>query len=178
MDIKKLLYLLVIFFVAMLGMLAGFAIGAFSTYQILDGQTLDIAAETVEVSTPEVTEQTIEVVPPHQLFYSNTEIETTITQAVEKAGAAVVTVIGTIPGYSNWPYQVSDQQASGSGIIISEDGYILTNNHVVENMSDIQMILADGTELQAVIVEYGCVCRPGCVKSRGDDAGCCSSGRF
>lgn len=35
--------------------------------------------------------------------------------------------------------------AGGSGFMISEDGHIVTNNHVVEGASDIQILLADGT---------------------------------
>lgn len=40
----------------------------------------------------------------------------------------------------------------GSGIVISEDGYILTNNHVVENASSIKVRLKDGKEMDAEIV--------------------------
>lgn len=73
---------------------------------------------------------------------SNTELETTITQAVEAVGPAVVTVIGNIFG----------QDVSGSGVIISDAGYILTNNHVVDDTSQIAVILANGTELPARII--------------------------
>jgi 2-alkenal reductase len=41
---------------------------------------------------------------------------------------------------------------SGSGVIISTDGYILTNNHVVEGTTQVIVILADGSELAASIV--------------------------
>ena len=40
----------------------------------------------------------------------------------------------------------------GSGFIISQDGYILTNNHVVENASKILVRLSDRSELDAVLV--------------------------
>ena len=40
----------------------------------------------------------------------------------------------------------------GSGIVISEDGYILTNNHVVENAAKIRVRLKDGKEMDAEIV--------------------------
>lgn len=44
------------------------------------------------------------------------------------------------------------EQSLGSGVIISPDGYILTNNHVVENATNIKVFLADGREFKAQVV--------------------------
>ncbi|MDG2523289.1 Do family serine endopeptidase [Caulobacter segnis] len=44
------------------------------------------------------------------------------------------------------------QQSSGSGFFISEDGYVVTNNHVIENAEEITVTLKDGKELKATIV--------------------------
>lgn len=44
------------------------------------------------------------------------------------------------------------RQGLGSGVIVSEDGYILTNNHVVENADEINVRLFDGEELDAEVV--------------------------
>ncbi len=43
-------------------------------------------------------------------------------------------------------------QSSGSGFFISGDGYIVTNNHVVENAEDIKVTLTDGRELPAKVI--------------------------
>jgi len=43
-------------------------------------------------------------------------------------------------------------RASGSGFVLSPDGYIVTNNHVVEEATEIQVKLADGRELAAKVV--------------------------
>ena len=46
-----------------------------------------------------------------------------------------------------------DPKFSGSGFIISEDGYIITNEHVVNEAAQVKVVLSDGiTEYQAVIV--------------------------
>lgn len=44
------------------------------------------------------------------------------------------------------------QRSLGSGFIIEKDGYIVTNNHVVDGADEIQVILKDGTEYDATIV--------------------------
>ena len=44
------------------------------------------------------------------------------------------------------------QQGAGSGVIISADGYILTNNHVVEGADEVVVTLSDTQEYQADIV--------------------------
>ena len=43
-------------------------------------------------------------------------------------------------------------QGAGSGVIISNDGYILTNNHVVEGAQEVTVTLADQKEMKAKIV--------------------------
>lgn len=43
-------------------------------------------------------------------------------------------------------------QGSGSGVIISNDGYIVTNNHVIEDAAEVQVILNDNSKYDAKIV--------------------------
>ena len=45
-----------------------------------------------------------------------------------------------------------ERRGSGSGFVISTDGYILTNNHVVEDASELRVAMADGEELVATLV--------------------------
>lgn len=44
------------------------------------------------------------------------------------------------------------ESAQGTGFIISQDGYILTNNHMVSNSSEILVTLSDGMELKAKVI--------------------------
>lgn len=44
------------------------------------------------------------------------------------------------------------QNSLGSGVIVSADGVVLTNNHVIQNAEDVRVTLADGRELGADIV--------------------------
>ena len=44
------------------------------------------------------------------------------------------------------------QTGLGSGVIISSDGYIITNNHVIEDVDELKVKLIDGTEYKAKII--------------------------
>ena len=39
----------------------------------------------------------------------------------------------------------------GSGVIVSPEGYVLTNHHVIDGADDIELVLADGRELHAIV---------------------------
>ena len=52
-----------------------------------------------------------------------------------------------------WGFQTTSA-ASGSGFIITDDGYILTNYHVVESSSSISVSMYDGTAYQATLIGY------------------------
>ena len=50
------------------------------------------------------------------------------------------------------PDTAETQLSLGSGVIVSRDGYILTNEHVVEGVSDIQVTLSDQRTLTGKVV--------------------------
>jgi serine protease Do len=63
-----------------------------------------------------------------------------------------VTVVGTIPGQQTFFGYSGDTTSTGSGVFISADGYILTNNHVIDGAQQLQVIYSDGTQHDATLV--------------------------
>ena len=94
--------------------------------------------------------------------------ETDFTNAAELSVNAVVHVKTTYQSqsrqYMSDPFfefffgrpqqqrEMPAQQASGSGVIISQDGYIVTNNHVIDKAQQIQVVLNDKREFSATLV--------------------------
>ena len=56
------------------------------------------------------------------------------------------------PGPQETPRFRPKARGQGSGIVMARDGYILTNNHVVENASKVEVTLQDGDPYEAEIV--------------------------
>ena len=57
-----------------------------------------------------------------------------------------------VPKHQNKSKEMPMQEASGSGVIISNDGYIVTNNHVVDGASDIEVTLNDNRTFKAKVI--------------------------
>jgi|GEM_PF-682744 len=76
-----------------------------------------------------------------------------LADLVEEVNPAVVTVINQqeFGGFFN---QQGDPQTAGTGtgFFISEDGYLVTNYHVVEGSDELRVIFADGTEVDGELV--------------------------
>lgn len=101
---------------------------------------------------------------------ANTSSKKTLTvpEIAEKVGPSVVGVINKTTvsvqkyydPFSGRYYYSGDpstdgstvEQGSGSGIVISEDGYIVTNQHVIDGASEISVILNTGEEYNATLV--------------------------
>jgi 2-alkenal reductase len=143
MSWKRVVYAFFIVVVAGISALGGAIAGGIAVYSALSQNTSQAQQVTIAPTTPPPNPDTIQ--------FSNTEIESSITAAVDKIGPAVVTVVSVIPGELGFFGRTPDQTVTGSGVIISYDGYILTNNHVVEDASFVNIILADGNTLEAQI---------------------------
>lgn len=100
--------------------------------------------------------------------YSGDRQVLTVPQIAQKVGPSVVGVINktTVSAQQYWdpwsgryyysqdPSQDSEtvEQGSGSGIIISDDGYIVTNQHVIDGATEVEVVLNTGTTYKAEIV--------------------------
>ena len=78
--------------------------------------------------------------------------------AIYAQACSQVVGVTTEVTYTNFFGMNSSSAVSGTGFIVSEDGYILTNYHVIElaaqNDKDVNVILYDGTRYTASIVGY------------------------
>lgn len=73
----------------------------------------------------------------------------------EVYAANVGSTVGIITSVTTniWGFQTTSA-ASGSGFIISTDGYILTNHHVIEDADSITVSLVDGATYDAALIGY------------------------
>ncbi|MBI2126459.1 MAG: trypsin-like peptidase domain-containing protein [Thaumarchaeota archaeon] len=77
--------------------------------------------------------------------------EKEITEAVEKLSESVVT-IDSMRLARDFRYGLVPLEGLGSGVIISEDGYIVTNNHVIDGAAKVQVNLKDGRSFTGEVI--------------------------
>lgn len=144
MSKKNIVYMFLVVVIAGVSALTGAAAGGFAVYQAVGAkQTADKAVLDSSLKAQQASQS---------LVLNVMDIQTAVTQAVQAVSPAVVTVVGTVPGQSTFFGQSGDATVSGSGFFISDQGYVLTNNHVVEGTKEVKIILADGTEETATVV--------------------------
>ena len=98
--------------------------------------------------------------PIKQVNYISNIEETDFTTAANKTINAVVHIKNTsnyIEDSKNWLYNFYGESApkkigSGSGVIISPDGYIITNEHVIEGASEIEVTINNNKAFKAILV--------------------------
>lgn len=92
------------------------------------------------------------------------DLQTQIKQTAAKAIPGVVNISSTVlirdqtpfdegPLFGTLPQPPPQRQyGQGSGVIISGDGYIVTNNHVVADASDVEVLLADRRQFKGRVI--------------------------
>ncbi len=114
-----------------------------------------------------ITGLTTEEKPPFQLtnYTSSPSVpleSIDFVNAAQNTVNAVVHVTTTFQSekyYNPWSqifggekYYSKEQKASGSGVIISDDGYIVTNNHVIDNAANIEISTNDNRTYKATLI--------------------------
>lgn len=82
---------------------------------------------------------------------SSTSTANSTSEIVKKTADSVVEISTESVVTGSFAQQYV-QQGAGSGVIISQDGYILTNNHVINGANSVKVRLRDGTEYDATII--------------------------
>ena len=116
-----------------------------------------LSAIFASTSTVAILSGSLATAPPSATSTPNGRTVTTIEQpeditaVVAKARLSVVTITANGTA-SNGPFEVP-VTGVGSGVILTADGYILTNRHVVAGSDKLTVALSDGTEYPATIVK-------------------------
>ena len=101
-------------------------------------------------------------IPVNYLYSNKNSISTDFTVAAEKTIDAVVHVKNTSRSSSNTPswyrffYEeesdIPERIGTGSGVIVSPDGYIITNNHVIDGYSEIEITTNNNKSYKASLI--------------------------
>lgn len=94
------------------------------------------------------TKQIVSSIP--QSFTASTSDAMSAADAFNKVAPAVV-IVSTKSGSNGL---TAGQEGMGSGFIINEEGYVLTNYHVISSAKEITVTLSNNTEVSATIVNY------------------------
>lgn len=86
----------------------------------------------------------------NEVKYPSTLEKSSYSLAAYKAINSVVEITSTVQTQSF--FGVSTSQSLGSGVIVSSDGYIVTNNHVVSGAINVSVKLYDGTSAEASLI--------------------------
>ena len=80
-----------------------------------------------------------------------TQDEVNNIEVYRKAGPAVVNISSVVIG-RDFFYRPIPQEGMGSGVIVDEKGYIVTNSHVIQNAQSLEVTLSDGSKWPASLV--------------------------
>ena len=170
----KFIVLIALISTLLVGMIAGGLVGGGAAYYLTRKQPAPVAAsQPVGRPVSNVEQALLPTATPAQApAQAPAPLPSTgdspVVTAVKQVSPAVVTVINTlkpdavpsaqqqlpfpIPGQEDPNQPQRQPRASGSGVIISQDGYIVTNNHVVEGAASLAVTFADGSRHDATLV--------------------------
>ena len=132
------------------------SLAGYGTYALVSNQQDQQSAEATTEGTDEQNQSSSTLVLNDKPSTSNSsasvdlsEGELTITERAEKVLPSTVGIVSYI---QNQQSIFGGEQSQGSGIIISADGYIVTNEHVISGATSIKVVLQDDSEYNATLV--------------------------
>jgi len=142
--------LAIVFATGLLGGIAGVAL------------TKNVSKDNVEEKTQAKIENTsFSTIPTVYSSATPTEFSSAAEKCIDGVVHVKTKYVQETQGYDN-PFfqyffglpeiQQQPSQASGSGVIISKEGYIVTNNHVIENSTSIEVVLNDRRSFEAKLI--------------------------
>ncbi len=142
----------IVFLGILVGIAGGAVMGGLAGYYVVFSRASALAP-TPRVDALPITASPTQVIPAQPASQTNLTLksDSAIIDAVKKVEPAVVTVINRLQAQSS-PFSRIAPTASGSGVIIDQQGHIITNNHVVEDARQLEVIYTDGTTADARLV--------------------------
>jgi len=109
--------------------------------------------KTMQDNIPPSFRESIYATPMNLDLSASTGSQMSVQQIIDTSADAVVEINTEIVSSNIWFGQYITPGA-GSGVILTADGYIMTNNHVIENSNKIGVTLRDGSTYDATVVGY------------------------
>jgi 2-alkenal reductase len=138
----------VVFLGVLVGIVGGGLMGGVAGYYAAQNNAL----VSLPAATPQLAAAQSQSPAPASSNLTVTE-DSAVIDVAGKSGPAVVTIVNTLQPRSRRSGRGSGANvAEGSGIIIDEQGHIVTNAHVVDGAQQLDVIFADGTQTSAKLV--------------------------
>ncbi len=125
------------------------AIVAIATYRYFEEPREVIVRETIPARYTNFSEDPLNEVPARRFLSAS---PTDFTSAAEAVTPAVVNIKAIQGGDYDFFSSSAFGTSTGSGVIISPDGFIVTNNHVIEEGDEIEVTLNDKRDFEAKVV--------------------------
>jgi serine protease Do len=143
---------LVVFLGVMVGIAGGGVLGGVAGFYAAENR----APVVQPAATAQLTAAQSQSPSPAVSSVSVTE-ESAVIDVASKAGPAVVTIVNTLQSRSGRSGRGfgpggGANIAEGSGVIVDQKGYIVTNAHVVEGAQKLDVIFSDGTQTSARLI--------------------------
>lgn len=143
-------FVAIVFLGVLIGITGGAMMGGVAGYYVAESRP----QPSLPAATVQLTSAQSPSTAPASTNLTVTE-NSAVIDVANKAGPAVVTIVNTLQNQSrrrSLGPGSSPNVAEGSGVIIDQQGHIVTNQHVVDGAQQIDVIFADGTTTSAKLI--------------------------